>query len=189
MRNPAIAALLLALTAAPLAAQERQEMGNEPPEPPELTDANIAAIVVVANQADIDNGELALEKATDERVRAFANQMIESHTAINEAAGELVTELGVTPEASEVSRSIHDAQEAARERLDDLSGREFDRAYIDNEVTYHEAVIEAVDEVLIPSAQNEQLEQTLIDARPAFVSHLEQARSIQEELVGEYKQQ
>lgn len=182
MRNPAIAALLLALTAAPLAAQERQEMGNEPPT---LNDANIAAIVVVANQADIDNGELALEKGTDERVRAFANQMVEAHTAINEAAGELVVDLGVTPEANEVSRSIHDGQAAARERLDDLSGAEFDRAYIENEVAYHEAVIDAVDNVLIPSAQNEELKQTLIDVRPAFVSHLEQARSIHADLMGE----
>jgi len=182
MRNPITAALLLALTAAPLAAQERQEMGNEPPT---LTDANIAAIVVVANQADIDNGALALEKGTDERVRAFANQMIEAHTAINESAGELVTELGVTPEAHEISRSIHDGQEASRERLDDLSGAEFDRAYIANEVTYHEAVIDAVDNVLIPAAQNEQLKQTLIDVRPAFVAHLEQARSIREYLMDE----
>lgn len=182
MRIPALAALLLALTTVPLAAQERQEMGNEPPE---LTDANIAAIVVVANQADIDNGELALEKGVNERVRVFANQMIESHTAINESAGELVTELGVTPEAHEVSRSIHDGQEAARERLDDLSGAEFDRAYIENEIAYHEAVIDAVDNVLIPSAQNEQLKQTLIDVRPAFVSHLEQARSIHAYLIDE----
>jgi len=160
MRNPITAALLLALTAAPLAAQERQEMGNEPPT---LTDA----------------------KGTDERVRAFANQMIEAHTAINESAGELVTELGVTPEAHEISRSIHDGQEASRERLDDLSGAEFDRAYIANEVTYHEAVIDAVDNVLIPAAQNEQLKQTLIDVRPAFVAHLEQARSIREYLMDE----
>lgn len=182
MRIPALAALLLALTTVPLAAQERQEMGNEPPE---LNDANIAAIVVVANQADIDNGELALEKAVNERVRAFANQMIESHTAINESAGELVTELGVTPEANEVSRSIHDGQEAARERLDDLSGAEFDRAYIENEIAYHEAVIDAVDNTLIPSAQNEQLKQTLIDVRPAFVSHLEQAKIIHADLLDE----
>lgn len=182
MRTPALAGLLLALAAAPLTAQdqERQEMGNEPPT---LSDANIAAIVVVANQADIDNGELALEKGTDERVRAFANQMVEAHTAVNQAAGELVAELGVTPEANEVSRSIHDGQKAARERLDDLSGAEFDRAYIENEIAYHEAVIDAVDNVLIPSAQNEQLEQTLIDVRPAFVSHLEQAKSIHEDLM------
>ena len=181
MRTPAIAALLLALTTVPLAAQERQEMGNEPPA---LSDANIAAIVVVANQADIDNGELALEKGVDERVRAFGRQMVEAHTAVNQAAGELVGELGVTPEANDVSRSIADGQAAERERLSKLSGAEFDRAYIANEVAYHEAVIDAVDNVLIPSAQNEQLKQTLIDVRPAFVSHLEQARSIEEELTG-----
>jgi len=181
MRNHALAALLLALTAAPLAAQERQEMGNEPPAP---SDANIAAIVVAANQADIDNGRLAVEKGIHERVRAFGQQMIEAHTAVNQAAAELVGDLGVTPEANQISRSIAESQAAERERLAELEGAEFDRAYIANEIAYHEAVIQAVDDVLIPSAQNERLKQTLIDVRPSFVSHLEQAKSIQAELNG-----
>lgn len=182
MRNHIMTAALLALTAAPLAAQEAQEMANEAPE---LSDANIAAVVVAANQADIDNGELALEKGTHERVRAFGQQMITAHTRVNQAAGELLEELGVTPESNPVSRSIAEGQAAERDRLEDLEGEAFDRAYIANEIAYHEAVIDAVKKVLIPSAQNAQLKQTLIDVSPAFVSHLEQARSIHEEITGE----
>lgn len=169
-----ILSLALLIVAAPGAAHAQEG----------ITDADIAAIVVAANQADIDNGELAVEKASDERVKAFGRQMIEAHTAVNEAAGELVSELGVTPTPNDVSRSIAEGQAAARERLDDLDGAEFDREYIANEVAYHEAVIEAVDSTLIPSAQNAQLKQTLKDVRPSFVAHLEQARSIQEELEG-----
>jgi len=184
MRTPAIAGiagLLLALATVPLAAQERQEMGNEPPA---VTDANIAAIVVAANQADIDNGELAVRKASNERVRAFGQQMIDAHTAVNQAAGELVGDLDLKPVPHEISQSIVAGQAAERERLAELEGAEFDRAYIANEIAYHEAVIDAVTNVLIPSAENEQLKQTLIDVSPAFVSHLEQAKSIQEELEG-----
>lgn len=182
MRNHIMAAALLALTAAPLTAQEAQEMANEAPE---LSDANIAAVVVAANQADIDNGELAARKGTHERVRAFGQQMIEAHTSVNQAAAGLLEELGVTPESNPVSRSIAEGQAAERDRFEDLEGEAFDRAYIANEIAYHEAVIDAVKNVLIPSAQNEQLKQTLIDVSPAFVSHLEQARSIHEELTGE----
>lgn len=183
MRTHIMTAALLALTAAPLAAQEAQEMANEAAS--ELSDANIAAVVVAANQADIDNGELAARKGTNERVRAFGKQMIEAHTRVNQAAGELLADLGVTPAPNEVSRSIAEGQAAQRDRLEDLEGEAFDRAYIANEIEYHEAVIDAVKNVLIPSAQNAQLKQTLIDVSPAFVSHLEQARSIHEEITGE----
>lgn len=148
----------------------------------DVSDANIAAIVVAANQADIDNGELAVERASSDRVRAFGQQMIDAHTAVNESAVELVNELGVSPEPNEISRSIANGQAAEREKLAKLSGAAFDRAYIANEIAYHEAVIDAVRNVLIPSAENGRLKQTLIDVSPAFVAHLQQARSIQEEL-------
>lgn len=148
----------------------------------DVSDANIAAIVVAANQADIDNGELAVERASSDRVRAFGQQMIDAHTAVNESAVELVNELGVSPEPNEISRSIANGQAAERAKLAKLSGAAFDRAYIANEIAYHEAVIDAVRNVLIPSAENGRLKQTLIDVSPAFVAHLQQARSIQEEL-------
>jgi len=148
----------------------------------DVTDAKIAAIVVAANQADIDNGELAVEKGSHARVRAFGQQMIDAHTAVNGSAVELVNDLGVSPEPSEISRSITNGQAAERAKLEKLSGAAFDRAYIANEIAYHEAVIDAVTNVLIPNADNDRLKQTLIDVSPAFVSHLEQARSIQAEL-------
>ena len=150
----------------------------------DVSDADIAAIVVAANQADIDNGELAVEKASNDRVRAFGQQMIEAHTAVNESAARLVADLGVTPTPNDISRSIADGQATERAKLGKLSGAAFDRAYIDNEIAYHEAVIDAVKNVLIPGATNDRLKQTLIDVSPAFVSHLEQARSIGRELGG-----
>lgn len=150
----------------------------------DVNDAQIAAIVVAANQADIDNGELAVENATNDRVRAFGQQMIDAHTAVNQAAGQLVEDLGVIPAPSDISRSIADGQAAQRAKLRELDGAAFDRAYIDNEIAYHEAVIDAVKNVLIPNADNDRLKQTLIDVSPAFVSHLEQARSIREALEG-----
>lgn len=150
----------------------------------DVSDADIAAIVVAANQADVDNGELAVEKTSNDRVRAFGQQMIDAHTAINRQAGQLVADLGVTPTPNDISRSIADGQAAERAKLSELDGAAFDRAYIDNEIAYHEAVIDAVKNVLIPNADNDRLKQTLIDVSPAFVSHLEQARSIRRELGG-----
>lgn len=66
-----------------------------------------------------------------------------------------------------------------------LSGPAFDKAYIDHEVAYHESVLDAMDKVLIPGAQNAQLKALLVKVRPAFVDHLNHAKMIQSSLAGQ----
>ena len=70
------------------------------------TDPQIAAIVVTANQVDIDAGKLATAKAHATEVKAFAQQMITDHTGVNKQATELVTKLKVKPEENDTSKSI-----------------------------------------------------------------------------------
>lgn len=147
-----------------------------------LTDAQIAAIVVTANQIDIENGELAASKSENADVKQFAERMMEDHKSVNQAAADLVAKLGVTPEENPTSRSLKESADATREQMKALSGAEFDRAYVDNEVAYHKAVIKTLDETLIPSATNEELKAMLVGVRPAFVAHLEHAQGIQSSL-------
>ncbi|HZO17604.1 MAG TPA: DUF4142 domain-containing protein [Gemmatimonadaceae bacterium] len=147
-----------------------------------LTDANIAAIVVAANSIDVENGKLAIERATDAEIRKFAHTMITDHTGVNKAAVDLVTRLKVTPVESPTSRALVASANETRASLGTRSGLDFDRAYIANEVTYHRAVLSAVDDALIPSAQNPELRSLLVSVRPAFVAHLEHAESLQQRL-------
>jgi len=149
---------------------------------PAVSDAQIAAIVVAANQVDIDAGQLAATKATNARVKAFGRQMVTDHTGVNKAATELVTKLGVTPEPNETSRSLTADGERNRSALQAKSGADFDRAYIDNEVTYHQAVLDALDKTLIPNAQNAELKNMLVTTRPAFEAHLNMAKEVQSSL-------
>ena len=60
-----------------------------------------------------------------------------------------------------------------------LKGAEFNRAYIDHEVTDHETVIDAIDKTLIPNANNAELKALLEKSRPAFVEHLDHAKRLQ----------
>lgn len=149
-----------------------------------VTDANIAAIVVAADAIDIDYGKIAESKTTNPKVKAFAQQMIKDHTAVNKAAVALVTKLGVTPVDDATSTGLKATAEETRARLNGLSGKEFDKAYIDNEVAYHKLVLNAVDNTLIPSAQNAELKATLIKTRPLFAAHLQHAEMIQASLGG-----
>ena len=143
------------------------------------TDPQIAAIVVTANQVDIDAGKLATTKAQDKEVKAFAQQMITDHNGVNKQATELVTKLKVKPEENDTSRSLKQGGDDNIAKLKNLKGAEFDRAYIAHEVTYHQSVIDALDKTLVPNAKNEELKALLIKVRPAFVAHLEHAKSLQ----------
>ena len=142
-------------------------------------DAQIAAIVVTANQVDIDAGKLAAVNASNKEVKAFAQRMIADHSGVNKAATELVTRLKVKPEANATSDALKKGGDDVLARLRKLKGSAFDAAYVDNEVTYHQSVLDALDKTLIPSAKNEELKALLVKVRPAFVAHLEHAKHIQ----------
>lgn len=145
-------------------------------------DAQIAAIVVTANQVDIDAGKLAQSKSASKEVKAFAQLMVTDHTGVNKAATELVTKLKVKPEENPTSTALKKGGEDTLKRLNSLKDAAFDKAYVDNEVAYHQTVLDAIDKTLIPSAKNEELKALLVKVRPAFVAHLEHAKRLQASL-------
>lgn len=145
-------------------------------------DAQIAAIVVTANQVDIDAGKLAKRKASDKDVKAFAQQMITDHTGANKSAKDLAKKLKMKPEANPTSTSLKSSGDENLKKLKGLKGADFDKAYIDNEVTYHQTVLDAIDKTLIPSAKNDELKTLLNKIRPVIADHLEHAKQIQSSL-------
>jgi putative membrane protein len=146
------------------------------------SDPQIAAIVVTANQVDIDAGKLAKSKAHSKDVREFAQLMITDHSGVNKSATELVHKLHVTPESNATSESLQKGGDDNLSALKKLHGHAFDRGYIDHEVAYHQSVLDALDTTLIPSAHNAELKELLVKVRPAFVSHLEHAKHLQSAL-------
>jgi len=145
-------------------------------------DAQIASIVVTANQVDVDAGKLASSKATNAEVKKFGQLMVTDHTGVNKSATELVTKLKVKPEDNPTAQSLKKGGDENLANLKKLKGAEFDKAYIDHEVAYHQQVLDAVDKTLIPSAQNAELKALLVKVRPAFVAHLEHAKQVQASL-------
>jgi putative membrane protein len=146
-------------------------------------DAQIAAIVVTANQVDIDAGKLAESKGSTADIKAFGKQMVTDHTGVNKQATELVTKLGVKPEDNPTAQSLKSGGADNVKQLEELKGKAFDKAYVDHEVAYHQQVLDAVDKVLIPNAKNAELKALLVKVRPAFVAHLEHAKHLQSAVV------
>jgi putative membrane protein len=153
---------------------------NKSDTPP--TDPQIAMIAVTADNVDIDAGKLAAEKSSNPKVKQFAHMMVTDHTSVNKKATALAKKLKLTPEESDTSRSLKADGDKNLEKLRGLSGAEFDKAYIDNEVAYHEAVIKAVTDTLIPNAKNPELKKLLESAGPVFNSHLTHAKELQSSL-------
>jgi putative membrane protein len=144
-----------------------------------INDAQIASIVVTANQVDIDAGNLAKSTSKNEEVKKFAQTMVTDHTGVNKSATDLVTKLKVTPQDNETSKSLQEGGQKNVTELKTLKGAAFDKAYIDHEVAYHQQVLDAIDKTLIPSAKNEELKALLVKVRPSFLAHLEHAKHLQ----------
>lgn len=144
-----------------------------------ISDAEIAAIVVTANQVDIDAGKLAVSRSIDDKVKAFAQLMITDHSGVNKAATELVTRLKVAPQPNSTSKALQAGGDKNLAHLKILKGSAFDQAYVNHEYTYHQQVIDALDKTLIPGATNAELKALLIKVRPAFVAHRDHAKSLQ----------
>lgn len=144
-----------------------------------IGDAEIAAIVVTANQVDIDAGKAAEAAATNAQVKEFARRMVTDHAGVNKAATELAGKLKLTPKENDTSKSLKAGGEKHLATLKTLKGAAFDKAYIDHEVAYHQQVLDALDKTLIPNASNAELKALLVKVRPAFVAHLEHAKQIQ----------
>ena len=146
---------------------------------PKLSDPEIASVAVVANQIDIDASKIAKEKSKNPEVLKFAQLMSDDHSAVLAQAVALAKKLGVTPKDNAVSRKLLSDAEKAKKLLRSKSSKAFDKAYIDNEIAYHKAVIAALTGLLIPQSQNTELKKLLQDVTPAFKAHLAHAEMVQ----------
>lgn len=146
---------------------------------PKLSDAEVASVAVVANQIDIDYAAIAKKKSKTESVLQFAQIMASDHQAVIDRAVALVTKLKVTPQDNAVSRQLLADAQKTKDKLNTLSGKAFDTAYINNEVAYHKAVIAAVEGLLIPEAENAELKELLQNVVPALKAHLKHAEMVQ----------
>lgn len=147
-----------------------------------LTDPQIAHIAYTAGDIDIKAAELALKTSKNKAVRSFAEEMVRDHKAVNEKALALVKKLNVTPQDNATSQSLVSGAEAKRKELAGLSGAQFDKAYAQNEVAYHQTVNGALEKTLIPAASNAELKALLSTGLKIFQGHEQHAEHMVMEL-------
>ena len=146
------------------------------------TDSQIAHIAYTAGLIDVAAGKQALAKSKNKEVRAFAQEMVRDHTAVNDQALALVKKLNVTPQDNPTSQSLSSAAAAELKVLDRLKGKAFDAAYVANEVAYHKTVNGALSGTLIPNAQNGELKSLLQTGLKLFTEHQTHAEHLSHSL-------
>jgi putative membrane protein len=142
------------------------------------SDPQIALIAYTAGVLDIEASKQALAISKNADIRAFAQQMVKDHTAVNDQALALVKKLNVTPEDNGTSKALTTQAAAKRAELAKMGGASFDKAYIANEVAYHKTVNGALETTLIPSSSNAELKRLLQTGLKLFQGHQLHAEQI-----------
>jgi putative membrane protein len=143
----------------------------------DLDDPTIVAIFDGANTADIETGELAMKKGTTKDVRDFGAMLARDHKAVRQQGRDLAKKLGVTPTPPKPN-DFATNHAAAMKKLNAVSGAEFDKAFLQHEVGYHEAVIGAIEKTLLPAIKNAELKDLVVKVAPAFGAHRDGAKNL-----------
>jgi putative membrane protein len=146
------------------------------------TDPQIAHIAYTAGKIDVAAAKQALAKSHNKAVRQFASEMVRDHEAVNAKALALVKELKVTPEDNATSQALSKGAADELKKLAALNGSAFDKAYVANEVAFHQTVNDALKSTLIPSARNAQLKSLLETGLTLFTEHQHHAEHLSAEL-------
>jgi putative membrane protein len=164
---PAALALLAVASAAHAQPQTR----------PALDDATIVAIFDAANTFDMETGALAAKKGSTQAVRDYGKQLTGDHTTVRKQGRDLAAHLHVTPTPPK-DFALATAHASAMKRLSGLQGLAFDRAFLEHEVAFHKAVIDAVTTTLLPALRNQQVKDLVTKVAPAFNAHMLAAQNL-----------
>ena len=151
--------------------------GTMPP-PGATPEGDIAAIVIAANEGEIQQGQAASGRATNADVRAFAQMMVTDHTAALNAARDTFNRAGINPTDNNISNTLRSGSQTTVTNLATYSGAAYDRTYMQVQVDLHSWLLNALDTALIPSAVTPELRSLLQTQRGAVATHLERARAI-----------
>jgi putative membrane protein len=144
---------------------------------PKLNDPTIVAIFDAANTWDIETGQIAVKKGSNKDVRDFGAMLARDHRMVRQQGRDLAKKLNVTPTPPKDFAMAKD-HEAAVKKLNSLSGKDFDKAFLQHEVDYHKAVIDAVTTTLLPALQNQEVKDLVTKVAPAFTAHMQAAQSL-----------
>lgn len=139
--------------------------------PTDLNDLEIAHVAYIADNIDIKIAHLALGISDNPEIQEFAKTMIRDHVAVNEQALALLAKLKADPIDNFLSQALLENSIKTIDALSKLRGKEFDIAYAENELAYHKAVNDLVENAFIPNIENAEVKALFGVALKIFKAH------------------
>lgn len=175
-----VALLILTLSACGMIQKERTQAAAEEAKP--LSDDEIVAVLNTLNRGEIRHAELALQKSDNPEVIDVAERILSDHLSLQQRTESVAEQAGLVPQENALSRALEEQAMAITDTLQEATGEEFDRAYLDSQVTMHELALQTVNEDLLPEADDGQLRELLRAAPSGLQRHLDVAELASDEL-------
>lgn len=154
------------------------------PAPAAVTDANIGSFAQTYNTGAVQISQLAVTRSTNPAVRSFAQMLAQDHNAANQELAKILSSQRIQPAPSSMTQEVQNFNSQAMASLQTRSGADFDRAYLDSEISEHQWVISQLDNVLIPQAKDKELRNYLKAGRTLEAKHLQEAQQLRSSLGG-----
>lgn len=150
--------------------------------PEKLNDLEIAHVAYTADVIDIRYAHLALALSNNPDIHEFAKTMIRDHTAVNDLALALLQKLDASPENNFLSETLTEQSKKIIAEMQVLEGDAFDRYYAANELRYHNAVNNLVENAFIPNIENAEVKALFEQGLAIFKMHETHAETMVESL-------
>jgi putative membrane protein len=157
---------------------------DRPESPDEMfTDTKIAAVASASNQDEIQTSQVAVERAQDAQVKAYAQRMITEHTQLEQQQQQLLQQKGLAPQENALSLQLKRNLQPTLDSLRAKSGHDFDTEYVLHQISAHGTTLKTLDTSLIPQARDAEMKAMLSQrVRPAVAQHLAEAKRLHDAL-------
>jgi putative membrane protein len=149
------------------------------PDQTNTVDQLFARLAAIGGKSEVDLGTLARRKTTSDAVKQFADRMVDDHSKANVKLEALAKKAGIAlPTAPDAEHK------GTRERLDQVSGRQFDLDYLNAQIADHQKTAQLL-AWEIDSGEDAHIQHFASETLPIVLDHLQMARSVKMELIGE----
>jgi putative membrane protein len=150
------------------AQMDKSQMGDR--------DKDFIKDVAEGSQIEIETSKLAMNKAMNGEVKAYATRLVNEHTASSAELNSLLKSKSVTWSVDD------DTYKAKRhESLQNMSGTAFDKEYLEDMISDHEKTIARFAEQT-QNGKDAQIKAFADKTLPTLQDHLKQARALREKL-------
>jgi putative membrane protein len=141
---------------------------------PRISDTQFARDAAIGGMMEVQLGKIALQKASNEKIKEFAQRMVDDHSRVSDELS------GIAAKESIVVPNELDAKhKAVVDRFSRMSaGSDFDRAYITDMVRNHRADMGAFEQEQ-DNGQNHDLTSWAGSTLPTLRDHLRMAEAAQ----------